>query len=399
MNDFAIKLESVSKGFKLPHEKNTTLKGAIINFAKRGFEQQVVLKDFSLTVNKGEFLGILGRNGSGKSTLLKTLSGIYYPDNGNIHINGKLTPFIELGVGFNPELSGKDNVYLNGALLGFSRKEIAAIYDDIVSFAELERFMDQKLKNYSSGMQVRLAFSIAIRANTDILVLDEVLAVGDEAFQRKCYDYFNQLKLEGKTVVLVTHDMSAVKRFCTRAVVINKGKIIYDGDTEGAAATYRQLNNEGTDKAIAEKNSKRKNSKRKNILEVRTRTEDDKDRTVFSPNEKIQISAVVDIPPEIIDPVIQLWFNNPGGTAISSVKAFTPEIKKAVGDVHQKVEMSWLLDGIFNDGKYLVTAELSDSSSDEVIEVLKEVYEFEVIGWDSPYVLVHPKKRITVKKV
>src|SRR5580704_9615782 len=170
-DNIVIKVESVSKTFRLPHEKNTSLKSAVINFyrRKRTFEKQQVLKNVSFEIIKGEFFGIVGRNGSGKSTLLKLLAGIYSPSKGNIHISGKLTPFIELGVGFNPELTGRENVFLNGALLGFSRKEMAAQYDDIVQFAELERFMDQKLKNYSSGMQVRLAFSVAIRANTDIL--------------------------------------------------------------------------------------------------------------------------------------------------------------------------------------------------------------------------------------
>src|SRR5690606_31573026 len=154
---------------------------------KRTYEKQQVLKNISFEIKKGEFVGIVGRNGSGKSTLLKLLAGIYSPDKGSIEVNGKLVPFIELGVGFNPELTGRENVFLNGALLGFNRKEMQAMYKDIVEFAELERFMDQKLKNYSSGMQVRLAFSIAIRAQSDILLIDEVLAVGDAAFQQKCY--------------------------------------------------------------------------------------------------------------------------------------------------------------------------------------------------------------------
>lgn len=239
-DDMAIKVEGVSKTFKLPHEKNNSLKSAIIHFHKRNknYEKQEVLKDISFEIKKGEFFGIVGRNGSGKSTLLKLLAGIYSPDKGHIHVEGKLTPFIELGVGFNPELSGRDNVFLNGALLGFSRKEMESMYDEIVSFAELERFMDQKLKNYSSGMQVRLAFSIAIRANTDILVLDEVLAVGDEAFQRKCSEYFISLKDSGKSVVLVTHSMEDVRRFCSRAMLVEDGKIIELGTPEDVADSY-----------------------------------------------------------------------------------------------------------------------------------------------------------------
>lgn len=239
-DDIAIKVSGVSKTFKLPHEKHSSVKSAFINFYKqrKGYETQKVLTDISFEIKKGEFFGIVGRNGSGKSTLLKLISQIYTPDKGSITVNGKLTPFIELGVGFNPELSGRENVYLNGALLGFSRKEMEAMYDEIVSFAELERFMDQKLKNYSSGMQVRLAFSIAIRANTDILVLDEVLAVGDAVFQQKCIEYFEQVKKEEKTVILVTHAMESVKRFCTKALLITDGKIKSVGSPEEIANQY-----------------------------------------------------------------------------------------------------------------------------------------------------------------
>lgn len=239
-----IKVDSVSKTFKLPHEKQSSIKSLFVSMfrGRRTFERQHVLRNVSFEVQEGEFFGIVGRNGSGKSTLLKLLAGIYSPDEGRIDINGRLTPFIELGVGFNPELSGRDNVYLNGALLGFSRLEVAAMYDDIVSFAELERFMDQKLKNYSSGMQVRLAFSIAIRARGDILLLDEVLAVGDAAFQQKCFSYFEQLKKEKKTVVFVSHDMSAITRFCNKAIYVKDGEIIQEAEASEIAEFYKLEN-------------------------------------------------------------------------------------------------------------------------------------------------------------
>ncbi|HXR50298.1 MAG TPA: ABC transporter ATP-binding protein [Verrucomicrobiae bacterium] len=242
-DNIAINVDKVSKYFKLPHEKNSSIKGAVVNFWRRDrtFEKQQVLNDVSFSIKNGEFFGVVGRNGSGKSTLLKLLAGIYNPSKGSLQVNGKLTPFIELGVGFNPELTGRENVFLNGALLGFSRANMAAMYDDIVDFAELHRFMDQKLKNYSSGMQVRLAFSIAIRAQSDILLLDEVLAVGDAAFQKKCYDYFMELKRQGRTVILVTHDMGAIRQYCTRAMMIDNGKIVKEGDVEKVAQAYLAL--------------------------------------------------------------------------------------------------------------------------------------------------------------
>ena len=240
----AIRITGLYKSFALPHERASTIKGSFVNiFSTKGrsIEKQSVLNDINIDVKPGEFLGIIGRNGSGKSTLLKIIAGIYSPDKGSVEIHGKLTPFIELGVGFNPELSGRDNVYLNGALLGFSRKEMDAMYDEIVSFAELEKSMDQKLKNYSSGMQVRLAFSIAIRAKSDILLLDEVLAVGDAAFQQKCYRYFEKLKQQKQTVVFISHDMEAVSRFCNRVIVIDKSRIVHEGSVRKATKIYQKI--------------------------------------------------------------------------------------------------------------------------------------------------------------
>jgi ABC-2 type transport system ATP-binding protein len=243
MDDFAIKVENVSKTFRLPHEKTGSVKSAFINFYRhnRSYELQKALMDANLEIKKGEFFGIVGRNGSGKSTFLKMLAGIYSPTEGQITINGNLTPFIELGVGFNPELTGRENVFLNGALLGFSRQEMRTMYKDIVSFAELSKFMDQKLKNYSSGMQVRLAFSIAIRARSDILLIDEVLAVGDTAFQQKCYNYFRELKRDEKTVVFVSHDRGALENFCTRCCLIDQGKMLAIGNTPEVLNEYNDI--------------------------------------------------------------------------------------------------------------------------------------------------------------
>ncbi|HMS32096.1 MAG TPA: ABC transporter ATP-binding protein [Candidatus Saccharibacteria bacterium] len=236
-----ISVNNVSKNFKLPHDRKNSLKQHFVGLfkGKSNYEKFEALKDINFTVNEGDFFGIVGRNGSGKSTLLKIISGIYQPSSGSVKINGTLTPFIELGIGFNPELTGRENVYLNGSILGLTKKEINELYDEIVKFAELERFMDQKLKNYSSGMQVRLAFSIAIRAQNDILLLDEVLAVGDINFQKKCFNYFQKLKSEKKTVIFVSHDMGAVQRFCNKGIFINNSETVFCGDIEEVSRLYR----------------------------------------------------------------------------------------------------------------------------------------------------------------
>ena len=255
MGKYALEVKHVSKSFRLPTEQASGIKQAFVNWTKgiKGYKEQQVLKDISFKVEKGDFFGIVGRNGSGKSTLLKIISQIYTPEKGTVKVNGTLIPFIELGVGFNPELTGRENIYLNGALLGFSKDEVSAMYNEIVEFAELEEFMDQKLKNYSSGMQVRLAFSIAIKAQGDILVLDEVLAVGDEAFQRKCDEFFSKIKKDKtRTVILVTHSMSSVRRYCNRAIMINQGEVASLGSIDEVVEAYTQLNLEKLGKKESE---------------------------------------------------------------------------------------------------------------------------------------------------
>lgn len=256
--EIAIKVHDLHKEFILPQHKHSSVKQAFVNIIRRNNRViQKVLDGIDFEVYKGDFFGIVGRNGSGKSTLLKILAGVYSPTSGGVEIHGQLTPFIELGVGFNPELSGRDNVFLNGALLGFNRKEMEVMYDEIVDFAELEPFMDQKLKNYSSGMQVRLAFSIAIKAHNDILIFDEVLAVGDEAFQRKCLNVFDNYKATGQTVILVTHSMETVRQYCNRALLIDSGKVISLGNPNKVADIYSSLNQTSIDADNAKKNEQR----------------------------------------------------------------------------------------------------------------------------------------------
>ncbi|HES8127766.1 TPA: ABC transporter ATP-binding protein [Streptococcus pyogenes] len=250
--EIAVKVQHVSKTFKLPTEATKSFRTTLVNRLRgiKGFTEQHVLKDINFDVYKGDFFGIVGRNGSGKSTLLKIISQIYVPEKGQVTADGKMVSFIELGVGFNPELTGRENVYMNGAMLGFTKDEVDDMYNDIVDFAELHHFMNQKLKNYSSGMQVRLAFSVAIKAQGDVLILDEVLAVGDEAFQRKCNDYFMERKDSGKTTILVTHDMGAVKKYCNRAVLIEDGLVKAYGEPFDVANQYSVDNTETAEDAM-----------------------------------------------------------------------------------------------------------------------------------------------------
>jgi len=239
----AVVVNNVSKSFTLPVEQVHTLKERALHpFRGSSHNRLEALKGVSFTVEPGEFFGIVGRNGSGKSTLLKCMAGIYRLDQGEIFIDGRLSTFIELGVGFNPDLAAKDNVTLNGVMMGLTPSEAADRFESVIEFAELEDFTEMKLKNYSSGMQVRLAFSVAIQVDADVLLIDEVLAVGDAAFQQKCFDVFYKMRDDGQTVLLVTHSMDAVTRFCDRAALLEHGKIVDFGDPDEVAKSYLDLN-------------------------------------------------------------------------------------------------------------------------------------------------------------
>ncbi|HEX8646173.1 MAG TPA: ABC transporter ATP-binding protein [Thermoleophilaceae bacterium] len=239
----AVVVDGVSKAFRKPHEQVHTLKERVLHpFRRSGYDDFTALDDVSFAVPRGEFFGIVGRNGSGKSTLLKCMAGIYATDSGAIYMNGRLSTFIELGVGFNPDLAARDNVALNAIMLGLNPREARDRFERVIEFAELEEFVDVKLKNYSSGMQVRLAFSVMIEVDADILLIDEVLAVGDVAFQQKCFDVFYRIKEENRTVVFVTHDMAAVKKFCDRALLIERGEVKMIGRPDEIANNYLELN-------------------------------------------------------------------------------------------------------------------------------------------------------------
>lgn len=239
----AVAVHRVDKAFQLPHQQYHTLKERVLHpFRKDTHDVLQAVDDVSFEVAPGEFFGIVGRNGSGKSTLLKCLAGIYDVDGGDLHVTGRLSPFIELGVGFNMDLTARDNVMINAIMLGLTRQQARERFDDIIAFAELEDFLDLKLKNYSSGMTVRLAFSVAIQVDAEVLLIDEVLAVGDASFQQKCFAEFHRLKDEGRTILFVTHDMSAVERFCDRAMLIEKGKMVDIGEPAAVARRYNELN-------------------------------------------------------------------------------------------------------------------------------------------------------------
>jgi ABC-type polysaccharide/polyol phosphate transport system ATPase subunit len=239
----AIEARDVEKTFRIPVHRIDSFKERVVHpFAQPEYRILEALRSVSFDIHRGEFFGIVGRNGSGKSTLLKILASIYRADGGSIRMAGRVAPFIELGVGFNPDLTARENVTLNGVMMGLSRREARSRLDAVLEFSELGEFVDLKLKNYSSGMLVRLAFSVMIQAEADILLIDEVLAVGDAAFQQKCRDVFADMKDDGRTIVLVTHDMTAVQRYCHRALLLDEGELRFIGDPEEAGRQYLRMN-------------------------------------------------------------------------------------------------------------------------------------------------------------
>ncbi|MCC7304163.1 ABC transporter ATP-binding protein [bacterium] len=243
MNHDAIIISGVSKNFIIPHEKQDTLIEFLSDpFSSRKNETYPALNNITLSIKEGETFGIIGNNGSGKSTLLKIIAGVYEADRGDVVVNGALVPFLELGVGFNPELTAKENIYLNGTILGMSRDFLTKKIDEIITFADLGRFVDLPVKNFSSGMYVRLAFSVAMMADANIYIVDEVLAVGDVNFQQKSLTLFRDLQKQGKTIIFVSHSLTQIESFCTRTAVLHKGEILFIGDTKEAITMYKNLN-------------------------------------------------------------------------------------------------------------------------------------------------------------
>ena len=239
MSEWAVRVTDVSKKFRLYHERNQSLKSAILRGRTSKHDDFWALKNISFDVLEGQTHGLIGSNGSGKSTLLKCLAKIYWPTSGTIEYRGRMASLLEVGSGFHLELSGRENIYLNGSILGMSKKEIDAKFDEIVDFSGVERFLDQPVKNYSSGMYVRLGFSIAINVDPDILVVDEVLSVGDEEFQRKSFQKFLEFKKRGKTVILVTHTMPVVEEICDTATWINDGVMMQTGPASKTVKNYQ----------------------------------------------------------------------------------------------------------------------------------------------------------------
>ncbi len=318
----AIRVEAVSKRFRIPLDHSKTLKyRATHPRSSSRYRDLLALNDVTFDVRPGQFLGITGPNGCGKSTLLKILSRIYAPDSGSVEIDGRVSPFLELGVGFNPELTARENIFLGGAVLGLTRRELEGKVDSILEFAELTDFADQKIKNFSSGMSVRLAFTVAIQPGADILLMDEVLAVGDARFQEKCFEVFADYKRQGRTVVLVSHDLGALDLYCDRVLLLQRGQVIADGPATEVTARYRRLVGEMSDRKdsspAAAVGLNRWGSREVEISSVRLLDRDDSPHTIFATGEPMTVAIDYVVNAPVRDFVFALSFKRSDGTGLS----------------------------------------------------------------------------------
>ena len=350
----AVAVAGVSKAFRIPRDQHPTLKGRLLHpFRSRSYDVLRAVDDVNVDIETGEFFGIVGRNGSGKSTLLKCMAGIYGIDAGDLRVTGRLSPFIELGVGFNMELTARDNVLVNAIMLGLTRKQARERFDQIIAFAELEEFVDLKLKNYSSGMHVRLAFSVAIQVEADILLIDEVLAVGDAAFQQKCYDEFERLKREQRTIVFVTHDMGAIERFCDRAMLLERGRMAGIGEPSQIARRYVQLNFGRTVHQLPEDGEGHAvRAQAAEILDAWFEDDDGARAAELPSGQPCQACVEVAFNEAVDNPVFGATLRNDWGVTVfatSTAVAYRPTGRFAAGDavvVRVRFE-TWLHEGVY----------------------------------------------------
>jgi ABC-2 type transport system ATP-binding protein len=374
----AVEVAGVHKTFRVPKQHVHTLKERALHpFRRTDVIELDALREISFQIGAGEFFGIVGRNGSGKSTLLKLLAGIYKVDRGSIKVAGRLAPFIELGVGFNPDLAALDNVVLNAVMMGLSPREARARFDDVIAFAELEQFLDWKLKNYSSGMQVRLAFSVMVQADADVLLIDEVLAVGDAAFQEKCFDAFYRLRNEGKTIVLVTHDMEIVERFCHRALLLDRSGIDLIGAPGEVARRYLKLNFEHMQTTLDMGAS----GLAANVCDAWLSDEDGTRLDAVAPGERLVLNVELDVRERIEAPAIWLWLETREGTRLFLASSLEngppPEAFEAGERVHLRVRA----ENALRAGHYFIGASLGRGApADDAVFFHPHVARFTVTG-------------------
>lgn len=371
MGKYAVEIKDVSKMFKLYHENVRSLKEKVLFFNKRGYEEFWALKDINIDVEKGETLGIIGANGSGKSTLLKMTTRILYPTRGRVITSGSIAALLELGAGFQPDLTGRENVYLNASILGFSKREVDKRFDEIVAFAEMERFIDNHVRNYSSGMYVRLGFAVAISVDPEILIIDEVLAVGDEAFQRKCIERIEEIQQSGRTIIFVTHNVEITREICSRVVMLEDGKIVREGRPREVVNYYHQK------MESAEMERAERGNRRMEVLGVALLNEKEEGVNDFSTGEDLKIRVAYRANEPTDDPVFGFSIDDYRGfTAYGTntrLKGMNLGTVKGEGFVQFDLKSLPLLEG-----RYLVSVAIHSRDESVVYHWLDRYYPFDV---------------------
>jgi ABC-2 type transport system ATP-binding protein len=396
----AIDVRGVSKCFRVPsHRIDSFKERAVRPLTRLAYRELQALRDVSFDVHRGEFFGIVGRNGSGKSTLLKLLASIYRADAGTIRMAGRVAPFIELGVGFNPDLTARENVELNGVMMGLSRREARRRLDDVLDFAELREFVDLKLKNYSSGMLVRLAFAVMLQSKTDILLIDEVLAVGDAAFQQKCGDVFTEMRDSDRTVVLVTHDMGSVDRYCHRAMLLERGEQEFLGDPEEAGREYLRINFRDHRTGSSRHESGGVPDMQARVVEARLEDERGGRIENVAQGEPIRIDVLLEALIDLPEPRFNLTVVDADGDLIFECepRRDVPEGRSERVQAGERISLRGTLENPLTPGHYTLHCWVarSDDIADLALQTL-EVLDFVVYGTRSPYAKVTVEGEVTV---
>ncbi|MEA2466098.1 MAG: type transport system ATP-binding protein [Thermoleophilaceae bacterium] len=389
----AIQVEGLEKTFRIPkHQVQTLKERALHPFRRRDEDELRVLRGVSFEIQAGEFFGIVGRNGSGKSTLLKCMAGIYRADAGVIRVAGRLSPFIELGVGFNPDLTARDNVVINAVMMGLTPAEARERFDDIVAFAELEQFVDMKLKNYSSGMQVRLAFAVMVQSGAEIMLIDEVLAVGDAAFQQRCLDEFQRLRDEGRTIVLVTHDMTMVERFCDRALLLTAGEIEMLGDPHDVGRRYIERNFESFHGQPATSTTPAAEAElpapRAVIADVWIEDASGQRVDTVAHGETLRLHALVEVNDHVPDPVVDFWIDDERDARIFATSTVSWDGSPRL-EPRERLHVSVEARNLLGDGRYLIGCSLlSGSGALDIVALVNRHKAFHVYGSEHVHGLV-----------
>jgi ABC-2 type transport system ATP-binding protein len=387
-------VEGLEKTFRIPkHQVQTLKERALHPFRRTEYDELNVLRGVSFEIPSGEFFGIVGRNGSGKSTLLKCLAGIYRADTGTIRVAGRMSPFIELGVGFNPDLTARDNVVINAVMMGLTPGEARERFDDIMAFAELEQFVDMKLKNYSSGMQVRLAFAVMVQSGSEILLIDEVLAVGDAAFQQRCLDEFQRLRDEGRTIVLVTHDMTMVERFCHRAMLLTDGEIELIGHPHDVGRRYLERNFEGYHAATGVRSGhatpaaeRDQPPARAEITDVWVEGADGARVDTLRYGDRLRIHATMEVSAHVREPVVDFWIDDDNESRILATSTLKLEREAEPLEPGDRLHLTFETRNALQDGRYHVGCSLlSGSAALDIVALVHRHKSFHSYGAEHVY--------------